>query len=243
MKISDKVFKINLVIFIITAIFSIFLLVNFFNPKISIFGVSILTINECGDKFICNSLDLLPFLIFITIILLLAGIIVRKNIKIELLKTIITLIIVLNLGICLLLFSIRGASCGHIAWRSGGSQLFQLAKIQELYRSDHGKYAESYNELFADGYASSSFNFYNQGIISSPVDSDGEGLEGSDNDPNTWSARVYIEVPQYNLCLKISDGYWLVCNQDGCYEEICINGKCNKKSTSDYRTFMKGVSD
>ncbi len=90
--------------------------------------------------------------------------------------------------------------------------------MQELFYDKNGRYAETQKELINDsGFKYDKPLFFNYLTGKELTDKDGKGIEGGDNDPNTWSVSAYFPRVKVGAWCKItSEGYWFTCNQDKC---------------------------
>ena len=97
------------------------------------------------------------------------------------------------------------------------AEMHQLIGLQEIFYARNDRYADTQEEL---GLIEEDDKFRDNQTGEELTDRDGEGIEGSDNDPETWLVTAYIRFKEINpLCIVASEGYWFTCTQDGCYEE------------------------
>jgi len=162
---------------------------------------------------ICDTIEAAYVLIPLATFILISGIIILIKTKSSGFKKIILFLTVLV--IIITTSSLAMASLN--SYRARSNHLIRIADLrsisiaQELYYDTFGNYADTFEEL-------KEYLFYPR-ANGEYTDADGSGLEGGDTDPQTWSVRAYIDVPQYKNCIMKSPGYWYVCNQDGCNEK------------------------
>lgn len=179
-----------------------------------------LPVDEFGLK--CGRESPIPYIILLLAILLplMVAIIERLKKKISnsmfgailliLLFFLLTLIIILNQG-C--------SRCGY-SWWVTRSDMNQLKFAQEMFYEKNNRYADTQEELIAD------VKIFNEKLKNRTTgeeftDKDGKGIEGGDNNPETWAAVSYIRYKKLNKwCRMVSEEYMYICDQDGCYEEV-----------------------
>ena len=95
------------------------------------------------------------------------------------------------------------------------AEMTRLRAAQDMFYWENHRYADTQEEL---------------GLIDKKLkdwvtdeeltDRDGNGIEGGDNDPETWSVTAYIPYREIgSWCRLVSEGYWFTCNQNGCQRE------------------------
>ena len=177
------------------------------------------------DEFgvICGSNNLVPLGTGSTIVLLplIVAIIDRRNKKISnatLVKIlIVSIIFSLLIGLHFLLF---GCSRCKPDWMRTIADMKQLSITQEIFYKKNNRYADTQEELMETLGISVKFTDITDSINKELTDQDGKGIEGGDNNPETWSATCYMHYKEFNdWCRLIDKEYWYTCNQDGCYEE------------------------
>ena len=96
--------------------------------------------------------------------------------------------------------------------------MYQLFSAQELFYTYNHRYANTQEELIDAGFIDKKL----ESLITEKelTDKDGNGIEGGDDNPETWSVAAYIPYREIdNWCRVVSKEHWLTCNQNGCYEE------------------------
>lgn len=92
------------------------------------------------------------------------------------------------------------------------SGVAQSRVAQELFYDENGRYASTLEELFGSNYSRLINCFTGKEL----TDRDGVGIEGGDNDPNTWEVAAFIPQKEFGSWCKIkTGGYWYYCNQTG----------------------------
>jgi hypothetical protein len=130
------------------------------------------------------------------------------------------ILIILFFSMVLVSLSQECSRCAY-RWQIVKADMRQLRTAQGMFYEKNNRFADTQEELINNII----FRVVLKNIITNQefTDGDGEGIEGSDNDPKTWSARTYIPYQKINKwCHLMSSGYWYVCNQDGCYEETGV---------------------
>jgi len=193
--------KINKIIFYLSIII---LIILFISIKISNFPFSLMYFSGCGDSSVCGiiSADIVIFILILLAMISSLFIVNTKRITMLIIIYIFSIILILWVG------SFEKGRCRAV--NNYNIQAIKDIEIKQIiYYSINGVYANNYTELGITEKKDSNTNK----II---ADKDGVGFDGGDNDPNTWSARVFIKQPKFKYCRLLSDGYWLTCNQDGC---------------------------
>jgi len=88
---------------------------------------------------------------------------------------------------------------------------------QEFYYVTNGRYADTQSELASiDEFA---------GPLQDPftgveyTDKDGRGIEGGDNDSQTWSVSALLPRKEYSGFCQLTSGTLFTCSGEGCFEE------------------------
>jgi hypothetical protein len=97
------------------------------------------------------------------------------------------------------------------------SDMYKLVPAQEMFYIKNTRYADTQRELTEGGFLENALK--NWATEQEFADKDGIGIEGSDNDPETWLVTTFIPVTKFKWCKKIETGYWYTCNQKGCHSE------------------------
>jgi hypothetical protein len=95
----------------------------------------------------------------------------------------------------------------------------QLSVAQEKFYNQEGRYANTQEELIEAGIIDKKLAHPYTG--EEFTDRDGHGIEGGDDNPETWEAVTFIPTKEFNSwCQRIKEGYLFVCNQrEGCRRE------------------------
>ncbi len=93
-----------------------------------------------------------------------------------------------------------------------------LKSSQEIFYAQNHRYADTQEELIdAEIIDEKSKNRITEKEL---TDRDGNGIEGGDNDPETWSVTTYIPYKEIDTwCRVVSEGHWFTCNQNGCQRD------------------------
>ncbi|MFH1643164.1 MAG: hypothetical protein ABH967_00805 [Patescibacteria group bacterium] len=187
---------------------------------ISTFGLVVfynLPMDEFGA--ICGSNSLVPLGTGSTIVLLplIVAIIDRRNKKISNATLVKILIVSTTLFLAISLHFISfGCSRCKPSWMRTIADMRQLSVAQEIFYKKNNKYADTQEELMEI----ISVKFKELETGKEITDKDGKGIEGGDNDPETWSATCHMSYKEFNDWCRLTDEeYWYTCNQDGCYKE------------------------
>jgi len=197
-----------------------------------IVGVTILSIlPRDGSGNICGRDSFVPFVVILLIVLppfILATIErIRKKISN---KTFIGILILLVFSFFVVIISSSGASrTPH--WARTIREMTELRVAQEVFWIKHGRYADTQEELIEAGFLREKLrNWVKDRDL---TDRDGQGIEGGDDDPQTWSATAYIPRKEIDKwCRVISEGYWYTCDQTGCYKEEAKAEEAPKETPS-----------
>lgn len=206
---KDKFYKIIFYFFILSLIPYALVFFDKFLP------FEFLTGGSCTQYKICGAIDINYIFWPLFLINLILGILLiffKKNIK----KLII--LVLFAIFIFSFIFTSNDVRCRNYNTKRK-ADLFQIKLAQELYYDAHNRFADNFDELIANKILGEYLKEPGSGKIYS--DEDGFGLDGGDNNPNTWSVRSYINEPEYEYCLKTSEGYWFVCDQshDRCFKQ------------------------
>lgn len=121
-------------------------------------------------------------------------------------------------------------------WQVVKADMNQLRAAQNIFYEKNNRYADTQEELIND-VVFTRIVLKNITTKEEFTDGDGEGIEGSDNNPETWLAMTYIPYQKFNKwCHLTSLGYWYVCDQDGCYEEVKAPEKETKEKIEEKNT-------
>lgn len=183
---------------------------------IAAFILPVILIND--NEYICFGIDLVkltPILLWlVTIILILTRLYLSRkySIKNNALACLIIVIIVIFFGIIIITSgSVRGRS--RDATRK--SDLKQIHTAQVLYFDGYEKYAEKISDLVP---------LFISKVPTDPetnlpyTDFDGVDIDGSDDNPKTWSVKTQLKTYRHELCSSRKINYYYECNQDGCRE-------------------------
>ena len=174
--------------------------------------------DEFGEM--CGSNSLIPFGLGFTMVLLpLMVIIIERRKKeisnatfVKILIALITLSLIVSLS-----FLLSGCSRCYPAWMRTIPNMRQLSMAQEIFYKENNRYADTQEELMETLGMNVKFTDSTNKEL---TDKDGEGIEGGDNNPETWSTTCYISYKEFNNWCRLTDKeYWYTCNQDGCYKE------------------------
>jgi len=185
----------------------------FFAAIVGLVILYFLPTDEFGTK--CGGESFIPFVVILSIILipLVVLIIDRARKRISNLVFFGILILLILMFLIIGLNFLGGNRCCPV-WRAAIAEMHQLSTAQKIFYEKDNRYADTQEELMGAGILSDKFKDRHTG--KELTDKDGKGIEGSDNNPNTWSAITYI----YRFdkwCRLVSKEYF--CNQDGCHEE------------------------
>jgi hypothetical protein len=155
-------------------------------------------------------------------------VIIAKNKKIQLEKSVVGLNIwsvlatAISSVVLLWMFSMNMCGARYKARDARRmSDLRQIAAAQETYHQKYSYYANSQQELVSDGIIEEALADPSTG--DQYADADGTGIEGSDNDPQTWSVRVSLEngnnfpkeICRGSNSVQVQPPYRF-CNEKGC---------------------------
>ncbi|MDI6591815.1 MAG: hypothetical protein QME61_02695 [Patescibacteria group bacterium] len=186
-----------------------------------IIGLTILYLlptDEFGIK--CGSKSFVPFVVILLMVLIpLSALIIeraRKRISNLVFGGIFILLILFVFSVGLMILG-HGTRCVP-SWQRTLADMRQLRRAQEIFYKSNNRYADTQEELISAGILSAKFK--NLATSKEFTDRDGGGIEGSDNDPETWLATTHLQYQEIDKwCRVINRDYWFTCNQDGCYKE------------------------
>lgn len=177
--------------------------------------VSILTGGGCYKLKICDAVEAFPVFLVLFFVVLISGVVSLKSVKRK--RNVFLIILVIIFSFSLMFSGLQNVRC-KTRDAARKSDLMQTTLAQELYYDKMGKYAERYEELVSENVIYSVPNDPRSGEIYN--DSDGYGLDGGDENDNTWSVRALLEKPIYKYCWQTSKQRWFICNQSGCNEVV-----------------------
>ena len=206
---------------------------------IAIFGLVVLyflPVDELGRK--CGSESLIPFGIGLLMVLLPLTTVIVERLKKKISNVSLLIFLLLLILLASVIWIILNQGCGRCAysWQRIRAEMHQLQIAQEIFYKDNNRYADTQEELIDASIFTEKFK--NAITNEEFTDSDGEGIESGDNNPKTWSAITYISYKKFNKwCWLTSEGYWYICNQDGCYEEVEMPREAIKDETAGWQTY------
>ena len=96
------------------------------------------------------------------------------------------------------------------------SDLRQLRLGQKLHYVSNGHYASTQQELVDAGLLGEELR--NPRTKELYTDRDGNGIEGGDDNPETWSVSSFLPQREYSgFCQLLHEGVWFTCNQKDCF--------------------------
>ncbi|MFH1575348.1 MAG: hypothetical protein ABIB55_00150 [Candidatus Nealsonbacteria bacterium] len=180
----------------------------------------ILPADEFGAK--CGSKNLIPFVVILLMALLPFIAMVIERLKKGISKTFFFLASLLLFTLMIVVMWIildQGCTlCAH-SWTNTLADMRQMHAAQEMFYEKNKRYADTQEELINEvGIFTEKFK--NTMTGEEFADKDGKGIEGGDNDPETWSAITYIFPEKFDgWCRRIEEGYWYICDQEDCYKQ------------------------
>jgi len=206
MKISIKAISISGKVFLITIILYLLLWSSYFLPFPKDYrgnpcGVNI---NKYTESILLYGMFLAAFIALVE----LTASFIAKTSKISIFIIFLLSLILLATAVLMALSSARSRS-------RDASALAAMASIrpaQEIFHDQKGRYANTQEELIEAGIINEKLR--NPLTKEEFTDKDGYGIEGGDDDPQTWSVAAFIPTREFTgLCKRVREGYWYTCNQ------------------------------
>ncbi len=178
----------------------------------------ILPVDEFGTK--CGSASFIPVIVIILMVFLplIVAIIEKIRKKISIITFIIIFIVLILVFLVAGLIFLQGGNRCASNWRATISNMHQLRIAQEIFYEKNNQYAKTQEELIKADILIGKLK--NKITNKEFTDMDGNGIEGGDNNSQTWSARTYIQYKEFNAwCIQKDKKYLYICNQNGCKKD------------------------
>lgn len=178
----------------------------------------ILPVDEFGAR--CGSKSFIPLIVIILMVFLplIVAIIEKIRKKISVITFIAILIVLMLVFLIIGLVFLSGGNRCVPDWKTTISNMQQLRIAQQIFYEQNNQYAKTQQELIEADILVGKLK--NKTTNKEFIDKDGNGIDGGDNNSQTWSARTYVEYKEFNAwCIQKDKGYLYICNQNGCQKE------------------------
>jgi len=138
-------------------------------------------------------------------------------------KTYIFIILILSLFLLLIIVVTLLSGARSKAWVARAvADTHYLRDAQETFYRENGRYADTQEELIEAGLIKTYGKEKMKSLLTGEeyTDKDGNGIEGGDDNPETWEVTTFIPTREFDKwCKKVKEGYWYTCNQNDCQKE------------------------